>query len=154
MKREMAMCEYVLRQADTSDVDGIYEIERESFATPWSRETIENELAKNTFAKYFVLEKEDEVIGYIGMWLIIDEAHVTNVAIKEKYRGMGYGTVLLEYALDVAEDYGMIGITLEVRTGNEVAIGLYEKYGFTVEGKRPNYYQDTNEDAYIMWKYF
>ncbi|NLY21421.1 MAG: ribosomal protein S18-alanine N-acetyltransferase [Tissierellia bacterium] len=148
------MCNYNLRHANLDDVDEIYEIEEESFDSPWSRKTINDEIETNVFGDYLVVEEDGKIIGYFGMWLIMDEAHITNIAVRKSHRGKGIGSLLMEYGISYAEEKQLFGMTLEVRTTNAEAIGLYEKYGFQIEGIRPKYYQDTNEDAYIMWKYF
>jgi ribosomal-protein-alanine N-acetyltransferase len=90
------------------------------------------------------------VVGYAGMWLVIDEAHITTIAVRERERGKGYGELLLESLVEAAIEMGADRVTLEVRVSNEVAQNLYAKYGFKREGVRPRYYSDNNEDAYIM----
>lgn len=133
------------------DIDQVLIIERESFATPWSREAFENEIGKNQFAIYVVLEDEDEVIGYCGSWIVIDEAHITNVAILPKYRGKKLGEALMKKMIDVAEEMGAKTMTLEVRVTNHVAQSLYRKLGFQDGGIRKQYYTDNQEDALVMW---
>ena len=103
-------------------------------------------------AKYIVAEVDGLVVGYGGIWLIIDEGHVTNIAVDEKYRGKGIGSKILEGLIQLCADRNMIAMTLEVRKSNEVAQALYRKYGFKEYGIRKGYYQDNNEDAIIMWK--
>lgn len=90
------------------------------------------------------------VVGYAGMWLVIDEAHITTIAVREGERGKGYGELLLESLVEAAAEMGADRVTLEVRVSNDVAQSLYTKYGFKREGVRPRYYSDNNEDAYIM----
>lgn len=133
------------------DIDTIVDIEREAFTAPWSAEAFRNELTHNLFAKYMVMEREDTILGYGGMWLIIDEAHVTNIAIREKYQGMGYGKKLLSEMMKTASYLGARRMTLEVRVSNERAQSLYRKMGFSPSGVRPAYYSDNLEDALIMW---
>jgi ribosomal-protein-alanine N-acetyltransferase len=99
-----------------------------------------------------VAENEGEIIGYGGMWLILDEAHITNVAVRVSSRGNGVGEKLVHFLIDEASKSGARSMTLEVREGNIAARSLYEKMGFFVEGIRPKYYQDNKEDALIMWK--
>lgn len=141
-----------VREMRESDIDRILEIERESFSPPWSREAFLLELTKNILAKYIVVEIEGKVVGYGGIWLIIDEGHVTNIAVDKEYRGLGLGKKLLEGLIQLCIDRDIKSITLEVRKSNEVAKGLYKKYGFKECGIRPGYYTDNNEDAIIMWK--
>ena len=141
-----------VRKMTVADIDRVYEIEVESFKTPWSRESIEKEVVENTLAEYFVLTLEDKVIGYGGMWLIMDELHITNVAVSKAYRGKGYSNVLIKALVDYGKENRFKHMTLEVRVSNIVAISLYEKFGFVGVGKRPKYYADSGEDALVMWK--
>lgn len=133
------------------DIDQIVKIENESFTTPWSRESFENELKKNQFALYTVLEDEDEVFGYCGVWIIVDEAHITNIALLPKYRGKKLGEALLRKVMESAREKGAKTMTLEVRVTNDIAQSLYRKLGFQNGGIRKNYYTDNQEDALVMW---
>ena len=141
-----------IREMRESDLDRIMEIEKSTFSTPWSRESFIMELTKNLLAKYIVAEIDDYVVGYGGIWLIIDEGHITNIAVYEKYRGLGVGSKLLEGLVNLCIDRNIRAMTLEVRRSNEVAKSLYKKYGFEEYGIRPKYYADNSEDAIIMWK--
>lgn len=141
-----------VREMRESDIDRILEIERESFSPPWSREAFLLEITKNILAKYIVAEINGNVVGYGGIWLIIDEGHITNIAVDEKYRGLGVGNRILEGLIQLCIDRNIKAITLEVRKSNEIAKSLYKKYGFVEHGIRPGYYLDNNEDAIIMWK--
>ncbi|MBO9600395.1 MAG: ribosomal protein S18-alanine N-acetyltransferase [Cohnella sp.] len=127
------------------------QIERESFTAPWSEEAFRNELMNNMFAKYMVMERDGGILGYGGMWMIVDEAHVTNIAVREAYRGQGLGKRLLQELMRTAQWLGALRMTLEVRVTNEIAKSLYERMGFVPSGIRPNYYSDNMEDALIMW---
>lgn len=133
------------------DIDQIVHIEKLSFATPWSKESFMNELYKNQFATYVVIEDGEKVIGYCGMWLIVDEAHITNIAILPEYRGKKLGDALLKKVMEMALEMGAISVTLEVRVSNTVAQNLYRKYGFKNGGIRKGYYTDNQEDALVMW---
>lgn len=139
------------REMRLSDIARICEIERECFPAPWTAEAFRNELLYNQFAHYVVMLWRDVVIGYAGMWTIMDEAHVTNIALIARYRGRKLGDRLLREILARAAARGMKRITLEVRVSNHIAQRLYEKYGFRAEGVRPGYYTDNGEDALIMW---
>lgn len=134
------------------DIDEVLDIEKTSFATPWTKEAFTLEITKNMLAKYVVAEIQGKVVGYGGIWLIIDEGHVTNIAVHEKYRGLGVGNKIMEGLIDICRDRNIVAMTLEVRKTNEVAKSLYDKYGFKEYGIRPGYYSDNNEDAIIMWK--
>jgi [ribosomal protein S18]-alanine N-acetyltransferase len=95
-------------------------------------------------------QQRGRIVGYAGMWLMVDEAHITTIAVRSDWRGKGFGELLLASLIEAAQDIGGRRVTLEVRVSNEVAQGLYRKYGFQKEGLRPRYYSDNNEDAYIM----
>jgi ribosomal-protein-alanine N-acetyltransferase len=94
--------------------------------------------------------RQGRILGYAGMWLMVDEAHITTIAMRTEWRGHGLGELLLISLVEAATDVGAHRVTLEVRVSNEVAQNLYHKYGFRREGVRPRYYSDNNEDAYIM----
>lgn len=143
-----------VRRMRIDDVESVFEIETLSFKTPWTKEAFENEVTKNQLAVYFVVTLDGCVVGYAGMWTIVDELHVTNVAVTPDQRGKGLSSRLMETLFEYAIDHKFASMTLEVRTTNSVAIKLYEKFGFKGLGVRKGYYQDTNEDALIMWKEF
>jgi ribosomal-protein-alanine N-acetyltransferase len=143
--------QFVIRRMEMKDLDDIEEVEKLSFPTPWSRASFINELKKNVFARYFVVEHENRVIGYGGMWLVVDEAHVTNIAIHPDFRGRRLGERLMRELMMFACRSGASSMTLEVRRSNEAAKQLYRKLGFVEEGIRPGYYTDNGEDAIIMW---
>ncbi|MFZ7947046.1 MULTISPECIES: ribosomal protein S18-alanine N-acetyltransferase [Bacillaceae] len=142
---------YVFRYMREEDIDQVLEVEHASFTTPWSREAFYNELYNNKFAVYIVLEEDGKIIGYCGTWVVIDEAHVTNVAILPEYRGKKLGEALMRKLIAVAREMGARTMTLEVRVTNHVAQSLYRKFGFQNGGIRKNYYSDNQEDAQIMW---
>jgi ribosomal-protein-alanine N-acetyltransferase len=141
----------VFRSMTLGDVGTIVRIERESFTSPWSEEAFRTELTQNLFARYMVMERDGIVLGYGGMWIIVDEAHVTNIAVDEPYRGQGLGEKLLREMMHTAVWLGARRMTLEVRVSNETAQSLYRKLGFEPSGLRPGYYSDNHEDALIMW---
>lgn len=145
------MTSTIVRRMTTLDIDGVLTVEQQSFTTPWSREGFVNEMS-NELSYYLVMVEAGNIIGYAGMWLIVDEAHVTNVAILPEYRGRKLGEKLMATLLEHAKVRGATRMTLEVRASNEVAQGLYSKFGFTSQGRRRNYYTDTKEDALIMWR--
>ena len=143
------MCEFETGIMTAADVDAVCAIEEATFARPWSRASIENELT-NSCARYVVLRRSGETVGYAGMWLVIDEAHVTNVAIRKDLRGQGLGEKLMRALIQLAADSGMIWMTLEVRRSNAAAQGLYRKLVFVDVGWRKRYYEDNGEDALLM----
>jgi ribosomal-protein-alanine N-acetyltransferase len=133
------------------DVDAVAELEQLSFTTPWPRDAFVNELTINRHAKYVVAELDGRVIAYCGMWVIYDEAHITNIAVHPAYRGRKIGDRLMRQMMGVAVLFGGKRMTLEVRPSNQTARNLYAKLGFVEAGRRKNYYQDNQEDAIIMW---
>ncbi len=134
-----------------ADLDGVIEVETRSFPAPWSRQAFVQELTENHYAQYLVAREGDRIAGYAGMWVILDEAHVTNVAVHPDWRGCGAGEQLMRALIDRAVALGAIRMTLEVRVSNQVAQGLYLKLGFKPSGIRKGYYTETKEDALIMW---
>ncbi|MFY9997144.1 MAG: ribosomal protein S18-alanine N-acetyltransferase [Leclercia sp.] len=139
------------RKMTVEDLDDVIEVEVNSFATPWSREAFYNELTKNQFAHYLVAEVDDKVVGYCGVWIIVDEAHITNIALLPDYRGLKLGEALMGRIVEIAREVGAIRITLEVRVSNERAQNLYRKFGFEEGALRKQYYTDNMEDALVMW---
>ncbi|WP_244093973.1 ribosomal protein S18-alanine N-acetyltransferase [Jeotgalibacillus sp. R-1-5s-1] len=135
----------------TADIDAVLKVEEASFSSPWSREAFENEMTINQFAKYLLLEVDGEVAGYCGVWLIMDEAHITNVAVVPELRGQKLGEKMMRQIMDILKESGATLLTLEVRVSNEIAQSLYRKLGFSNGGIRRNYYSDNGEDAQVMW---
>lgn len=142
----------IIRDMKVSDIDYILDIEKEVFTTPWSRKAFEMEILDNQLAKYVVAQIDGRIVGYGGIWLIIDEGHITNIAVSKEYQGKGIGNKLVEALIKLCQDRDIYSITLEVRKSNIIAQNLYAKYGFENCGIRPNYYSDDNEDAVIMWR--
>lgn len=142
---------YTFRLARVSDIDDILGIEQASFTVPWSREAFYREIVENQFAYYLVIEDSFQPIGYCGIWLVMDEAHVTNIAILPSYRGRHLGEMLMKEAIKLARTQGARTMTLEARVSNHVAQNLYKKLGFEAGGIRKNYYSDNGEDALVMW---
>lgn len=148
------MDKLVFRAMNMHDINSVFRIETLSFQTPWSLDSFQKELEENKLAKYYVVEIEGTIVAYGGMWIIVDEAHVTNIAVDPNYRGKGIGDYLVDGMVEAAKSHGAYSMTLEVRVSNDTAINLYKKHGFESVGVRPNYYQENNEDALIMWKNF
>ena len=132
------------------DLDRVHAIERASFFPTWPDEAYRNELTTNKLATYVVARLEDVVVGFAGIWLMVDEAHVTTFAVDPAWRRRGVGERLLLALLDVSVARRAREATLEVRLSNMAARRLYEKYGFRPVGIRPRYYTDNGEDALIM----
>jgi len=134
-------------------LDQVLAIELKSFPIPWSQRAFMFEVMENDFAFYLVALQGEKVVGYGGMWIVLDEAHITNVAVHPELRGRGVGRALMMELLSRAVVLGAPGITLEVRVSNQVARNLYKSLGFVEKGMRRKYYSDNNEDAIIMWLY-
>lgn len=137
------------------DIDQILLIEEEAFSTPWNREAFEHEMTLNLYSYYIVAETETkELVGYCGMWVVVDESHITNVAVAERMRGQKIGEGLMQEAIRVVLEQNVVLMTLEVRVTNDIAKKLYYKLGFQDGGIRKKYYTDTGEDALVMWVEF
>jgi ribosomal-protein-alanine N-acetyltransferase len=145
--------ELIIIPMEKEHLDQVLDIEQVSFPTPWSRNSYLRELSDNQFAYYYVCLQGEQVVGYMGMWIIIDEAHVTTIAVHPDFRGRQLGRYLLEELMLRAVVLGADKITLEVRPSNEPAQKLYRRVGFVPAGLRKGYYSDTKEDAIIMWKH-
>ena len=141
-----------IRPMTVDDVDGVMAVELESFQVPWSRASFEEELRVNRLARYIVADDSGEIVGYAGTWLVINEAHVTNVAVSARHRRQGIGRLLMCRLMALALENGMESMTLEVRVSNAAARNLYQQLGFVEAGIRRNYYTETKEDALILWR--
>ncbi|MET3683264.1 ribosomal-protein-alanine N-acetyltransferase [Alkalibacillus flavidus] len=144
------MGEVRVRKMEITDLDDIMSVEHASFAAPWRRDDFEVDLVKNRFSYYLVLEKDDQIIGYCGVWIVLETAQITNVAILPSERGHGYGEQLFRHVLKLARQTGAEELSLEVRQSNIVAQKMYQKFGLKIVARRENYYPD-HEDAYVMW---
>ena len=140
----------VVRPMTYDDLPEVQHIERSSFATPWPSNAYRQELETNRLAHYVVAVMGGAIVGYAGIWLMVDEAHVTTFAVHPRYRRRRIGERLLVALLDLSLARHAHEATLEVRLSNLPARRLYEKYGFRPVGIRPRYYSDDHEDALIM----
>lgn len=139
-----------IERMTAGDVPDVAGVDRECFPTHWNVQSYRNELA-NPAATYFIARHAGTVVGFAGMWVGIDEAHITTLAVLPQYRRRGIATVLLAELLLQARRFGCRSATLEVRESNTVAQHLYQRFGFENGGIRRRYYTDTNEDACILW---
>jgi [ribosomal protein S18]-alanine N-acetyltransferase len=133
-----------------ADVEAAHEIERLSFATPWPAHAFEQELRGNRLARYLAAHAGDELVGFAGLWMMVDDAHVTTLSVHPDWRRRGVGRRLLLEMAELARAIGAWRITLEVRPSNAGARALYAEFGFVVAGRRAGYYSDDGEDALIM----
>lgn len=163
---------YILQPMRVQDIPEVLEIERACFSMPWSAHAYRYEIEENTLSWYVVarlapsqptsrllgkllalrpsVQPHTPIIGYGGFWIMVDEAHISTLAVAPAYRRRGVGELLLLTMIEEADRRGATAVTLEVRVSNLPAQRLYEKYGFTVQGRRVRYYSDNGEDAYIM----
>lgn len=139
-----------LRIATVQDAQAIAALERTCFTVPWSQDAIAGDLRSNPAAFYLLAEEEGRVVGYVGMWHVLDEAQVTNLAVHPEHRRKGIGTTLLAALAVKAKAEGIETILLEVRERNIAAIALYESMGFVRDGLRKGYYPDDGDAAVLM----
>lgn len=145
------MAEITIRKMEVEDIQQVRLVEIASFTSPWSEEIFKQEIEENRHAYYFVMEFEQKIIGYVGMWIVLDDAQITNIAILPGYRGMKLGEKLFQFALQTAVGLGVSRLSLEVRVTNYVAQKMYRKFGLVPGGIRKGYYTDNQEDAIVMW---
>ena len=131
-------------------IPAVHDIERLSFPAPWPSYAFRQELEANRMARYLVVRAGDRVVAYAGIWLMVDEAHITTFAVLPDWRRQGVGGRLLLELLELSVDLGARVVTLEVRLSNAPARRLYQRFGFRPVGVRPRYYSDNGEDALIM----
>ena len=138
---------------DEGSVNDIFNISKECFSTPWSIESIKAELT-NPLAKYIIAldEENNAVVGFVGAWIIVGEASITNIAVTSNYRNKGIANYLIKSLIKTCLDLNCYLINLEVRASNIKAQNLYKKNGFLVDGLRKGYYEDNKEDAILMTK--
>jgi [ribosomal protein S18]-alanine N-acetyltransferase len=132
------------------DVPAVHEIERMSFRTPWPAYAFEQELRGNRLARYVVARAGDRVVGFAGIWLMVDEAHVTTFGVHPDWRRQSIGRHLLLNLAELSVAIGARRMTLEVRASNLAAQALYRAFGFEIAGRRHRYYSDDGEDALVM----
>ncbi len=149
---DTALNSFSIVEIEHRHIKDIAKLEEVCFSTPWSENAIKDAFMTGT--KFFVAQKDNKVLGYVGISAIIDEGYITNIAVFPEYRNMGVGSALIEHLFRFADEKALAFISLEVRKSNKGAISLYEKFGFKTEGKRKNFYTAPQEDAHIMTKRF
>jgi ribosomal-protein-alanine N-acetyltransferase len=141
------------RMMTDGELDQIVAIEHASFSNPWTREMYVRELQNPDVSFLYVLRTPDEgIVAFCSFWLVLDEVHINNLAVRGDFRGRGAGTALLEHVIQAGACRGADRATLEVRRSNAPARRLYERLGFAVAATRPNYYVSPPEDALILWR--
>lgn len=141
----------IISEMELSDIEGVYSLECECFSKPWSLDGIKSEL-DNKNAHFYVAKDNQEVVGYVGSYIILDECTIANIAVTKSARNKGVATALLNKIIEVADDFECSFVTLEVRKSNESAIALYNKFLFKNCGVRKNFYDSPKEDGVIMTK--
>jgi [ribosomal protein S18]-alanine N-acetyltransferase len=137
-----------------SEIDDVIAIEQESFTNPWTRDMYVAELANSGVSYCYLARTPDRrVVGFCGVWRVVDELHINNLAIRPAYRRGGAATALLDHVLREGARLGAVSATLEVRRSNEPARLLYERMGFAVAGVRRGYYTKPAEDAIVLWRH-
>lgn len=143
--------EMQIRKMVEKDIAQVMEIDQHTFSSPWTEDIFTYEIKENNYGHYFVVETNDSIIGYVGIWIVHEDAQITNIAILKKYRGYKIGEKLFGYAMQYAHKLGAERLSLEVRVSNSVAQNMYRKFGLVPGGIRKKYYTDDNEDALVMW---
>lgn len=138
-------------KAGKKEVGEIFELEQACFTSPWTYNMLYTDICENKITEYVLCLMDGKPVGYGGMWIILDEAHITNVCAHPDFRRRGIASAVLKWLIHMAGQKGADRITLEVRVSNVAAMHLYESFGFHVCGKRNSYYSDNGEDAYILW---
>lgn len=145
------MTEMQIRKMEEADIQAVMEVDQKSFSSPWNEEIFIHEVNENDYAHYFIVETKEKIIGYAGLWIVYEDAQITNIALLKEYRGFKIGEKLFGYVLQYAIQQGAERLSLEVRMSNVVAQNLYHKFGLVPGGIRKKYYTDDNEDALVMW---
>ncbi len=149
--------EAIVRRMTLADLPEVLEIDHLSFPLPWSERSYRFELTENPASHMLVALSQENgrprVVGYAGFWMVIDEAHISTLAVHPDHRRTGLGAELLHVVLNEAARRGADMATLEVRVSNQAAVNLYHKFGFQIVGRRSRYYRDNGEDALLMTAY-
>ncbi len=147
---------YQLREMKIEDIEEIVKGEEKVFGHSLGYDLIYSDLVLNPYALYVVLEIEEKIHGYVGMW-VTDNLEIINLYVDEEYQGMGFGSIIMDFVVDICEQSNINNMSLEVRSSNFKAINLYEKYGLKKSHIRKNYYVNENketEDAIVMVRTF
>jgi len=141
----------VIEKMRQEDLDQVMEIEKKSFSDPWNKSFFSQDI-DNQSALPLVAKADDNIIGYVCLWKILDEIQISNIAVSPERRRRGIGEEMMQRILKMAQEEDYRRISLDVRISNKAAINLYEKFGFREAGRRKNYYRHPQEDALILEK--
>lgn len=144
------MYKITIRLMQAHDVAEVYNIEKDTFPMPWSLSSFLNDINNNKCARYLVACIDNHIVAYCGIWIILDEGHITNIAVSKQFRNLGIGKALFATLIEYSAHLGVSYITLEVRKSNTIAQKMYKSLGFYRVSIRKEYYEDNQEDAYIM----
>ncbi|PXV86735.1 ribosomal-protein-alanine N-acetyltransferase [Lachnotalea glycerini] len=140
----------IIRLMTDRDIEQVSKIENETFSMPWSKDAF-REFLKRKDTIYIVAEVNNEIVGYCGLWNIVQEGNINNFAVNKQYRKKHIGFEMLTKLIEIGNEQRINAYTLEVRQSNVAAIRLYHKIGFREDGIRKNFYESPREDAIIMW---
>ena len=140
----------LIRMMDIEDLETIVSLEKNLFTSAWSYQDFLYELFENVYSHYFVGEKDGSVVGYVGLWIVYEQAQITTLGVEPQYQRQGIARELMENMIAFAKNKGCQVMSLEVRVSNDPAISLYESLGFEKVAIRKDYYQDNHEDAHLM----
>lgn len=139
-----------IRDMTDNDLEEVLTIERASFPIPWTRAMFQEEFLI-PLCYDLVVVYEEKIVGYISFSIVLDEVHLRNIAVHSDWKRCGIASKMLAKMISISSKRDAHEVTLEVRESNRAAIELYEKFGFVVKGVRPLYYNETGEDALILW---
>lgn len=139
------------RLTSADGIQEILQIDRASFSNPWTHEMYECELQNDRSYVVIARGEDGQALGYCAFWIILDEVHINNVAVRQPFTRQGVGRALVERALSIGRGQGAAAATLEVRRSNSAARRLYERLGFVERGTRRRYYSDPEDDALVLW---
>ena len=142
----------LIRKMKVEDLHVIEEMEKILFTSPWKYEDFLYELNENAFSYNYVVEEHNEIVGYVGLWIMYDQSQITTIGVHPTYQKKGIGSMMMDKMVEESLDHHCTTMSLEVRISNEKAISLYKKKGFEIVALRKNYYEDNHEDAYLMIK--
>src|SRR5699024_115007 len=146
----LIMAELRIREMESSDIEAVMEIDEKTFNAPWNKRIFDYEINENKFSHYFIVETNQTIIGYIGLWIVYEDAQITNIAILEDYRGITRGEQLFGYTVQYAQNQGAKRLSIEVRVSNTIAQNMNEKFGLVPAGSSDKYYTADNQDALVM----